>query len=71
MASVAVAPEFRGTEVAGELFRLFEQRAKELHASRLELSVMESNDRAIAFYKKVGWHVAGHDRRNVVFEKMV
>ena len=71
LASVAVDPEFRGTEVAADLFRLFEQHARKLRANRLELSVRKSNARAVAFYKKAGWRAAGYEGRNLVFEKML
>lgn len=71
LASVAVDPEFRGTDVAGDLFRLFEQHARKLRAVRLELSVRKSNARAVAFYKNAGWRAAGHEGRNLVFEKML
>jgi ribosomal protein S18 acetylase RimI-like enzyme len=71
LASVAVHPDFRGSGVAVELFRLFEERARRLGVRRVELSVLASNARAIAFYKKVGWQVTRYDEGYVVFEKML
>jgi ubiquinone/menaquinone biosynthesis C-methylase UbiE/ribosomal protein S18 acetylase RimI-like enzyme len=71
LASVAVHPDFRGKGVAVRLFQLFEERAGRLGVRRIELSVLASSARAIAFYKKVGWQVARHDRDYVVFEKML
>lgn len=71
LASVAVHPDFRGKGVAVELFRLFEEYAKRLGVRKAELSVLASNARAIAFYKKVGWHIASYDEDYVVFEKML
>ncbi len=71
LASVAVSPRFRGSGAAAELFGLFEHRAKQLGARVVELSVLQSNARAIAFYRKVGWEATGCDGRNLVFRKVL
>ncbi len=71
LASVAVHPDFRGSGVAVELFRLFEERATRVGVRKAELSVLASSARAMAFYKKVGWWVARCDGDYVVFEKML
>lgn len=61
--NVAVATEYRGTGVARQLMDALMEagRAKEIHT--LILEVRMSNERAIHFYEKCGFSIAGI-RRN-------
>ena len=54
---IAVAPEFWGSNVAGLLL----DAAKRISPARLDLLVNTDNARAIAFYEKHGFAMAGDD----------
>lgn len=51
----AIAPDYRGTEISKKLFQLHEHTAIENHCRQLFLEVIAGNDRAIKFYKKMGY----------------
>lgn len=51
----AIAPNYRGTEISKNLFELHEQLAIKNHCKQLFLEVIVGNDRAINFYKKMGY----------------
>lgn len=51
----AISPDYRGTEISKKLFQLHEQTAIENHCRQLFLEVIVCNDRAIKFYKKMGY----------------
>lgn len=52
---VFVAPEFRGTGLAGQLFDFVEQIARDRGCCKLTLEVLEGNQRARAAYTKFGF----------------
>jgi putative acetyltransferase len=54
---IVVAPEFWGSNVATMLL----DEAKRLSSARLDLLVNKDNTRAIAFYEKHGFAMAGED----------
>ncbi len=52
---MSVIPEARGTGIAKTLMEHHIQKAKEIGCRQLFLEVIDGNDRAIAFYKKMGY----------------
>lgn len=52
---VFVAPEYRGTGLAGQLFEFVEQIARARDCCKLTLEVLEGNRRAQAAYAKFGF----------------
>ncbi len=54
-----VSPKYRGKGIAEELQKSIELEARKMSISLLTLSTWETNERAIAFYKKVGFNVYG------------
>ena len=59
MTSFWVAPEARGQGVADALVTFLVNWAASQEFSMLEADVVEDNHRAIAFYKRVGFHETG------------
>jgi len=57
--SICVLPDYEGTGVSGELIESFQLACKAQGYERLDLSVLEQNSHAVAFYKKHGWHQSG------------
>ncbi|HMM19145.1 MAG TPA: GNAT family N-acetyltransferase [Selenomonadales bacterium] len=53
--TLAVDPEYRGTGVARKLFELHKQEAVSQGCRQLFLEVLTGNDRAIQFYRKLGY----------------
>ncbi|MED0989459.1 GNAT family N-acetyltransferase [Bacillus nitratireducens] len=53
--TLAVHPEFRGIGVSQKLFELHKEEAKQNKCKQLFLEVIVGNDRAIQFYKKLGY----------------
>jgi ribosomal protein S18 acetylase RimI-like enzyme len=53
--SISVIPEMRGTGVASDLIRRFEEACAERGEARVGLSVYADNEGAIRFYEKSGW----------------
>jgi len=54
--ALCVVPQYRGLGVSKALFELHRQLAQDLGCKQLFLEVIVGNDRAISFYKKVGYH---------------
>ncbi|WDV46459.1 GNAT family N-acetyltransferase [Clostridiaceae bacterium M8S5] len=52
---MSVIPEHRGTGVAKSLMKLHEKAARKINCKQLFLEVLKGNDRAISFYKKLGY----------------
>lgn len=52
---MAVIPEERGSGIATKLFELHEDLARNIGCKQLFLEVIDFNDRAINFYKKMGY----------------
>ena len=59
--SICVLQGYRGHGVAVELVHQFEKRVVESGKKDLTLAVYQDNERAIAFYKKMGYEIAGED----------
>lgn len=55
--AIGVKPEFRGTGLAENLLERFCGQVRAEGAAMINLSVFQSNSRAIAFYKKCGWQL--------------
>jgi ribosomal protein S18 acetylase RimI-like enzyme len=53
--SIGVIPERRGSGIAADLIRRFEDACAARGETRVGLSVLADNDRAIRFYEKSGW----------------
>jgi len=53
--ALCVVPEYRGLGVSKGLFELHRRLATELGCRQLYLEVIVGNDRAISFYKKIGY----------------
>lgn len=58
-----VAPEYRGTGLADDLVARAVQHAREDGAEQLTLEVAADNDRALAYYEKLGFDVARYRMR--------
>ncbi len=56
---IVTLPEFQGKGVAKKLYKHVEEFAKIVKAQKLVLSVQKKNDRANAFYKKMGMKIVG------------
>jgi RimJ/RimL family protein N-acetyltransferase len=56
---IGVRQTFHGKNVGTSLMKKAESWAKEINIQRIELTVVENNDRAIALYKKMGYSTEG------------
>lgn len=56
---VGVRKAYYGKSVGSSLMAKAESWAQEVGISRLELTVVEENDRAISLYKKMGYEIEG------------
>jgi ribosomal protein S18 acetylase RimI-like enzyme len=65
--SICVPPDFEGTGVAGRLIESFQLACKAKGYRRLTLSVEKENSRAVAFYKKHGWHQSSISGESIRF----
>jgi ribosomal protein S18 acetylase RimI-like enzyme len=54
-AGTGVIPEYRGREVAKELFAFVVERLREISVSQYLLEVLTSNARAVSLYRKLGF----------------
>ena len=59
--SICVLSEYRGQGISIELLRQFENRVAASGKKDITLAVYQNNGRAIAFYQKVGYAIAGED----------
>ena len=53
--ALCIHPEYRGTEVSKRLYELHKEVAIETSCKQMFLEVIAGNDRAISFYKKMGY----------------
>jgi len=67
--SIAVLPAVRGRGASVKMMAFFEERLRERKVREVGLSVNSDNERAIAFYKKTGWRVAGQEAGSTEFVK--
>jgi len=63
-----VAPEYRGTGLADDLVARAVQQAREDGAEELSLDVAADNERALAYYEKLGFEVGKYRMRVPVDE---
>ena len=63
--SICVLPDYKGTDVAGKLIESFQLACTAEGYQRLTLSVLKQNSRAVAFYKKHGWHQSGKSGESI------
>jgi len=59
--SICVLSSYRGHGVSVELVNQFENRVSAAGKKDITLAVYKDNERAIAFYKKMGYSIAGED----------
>lgn len=59
--SICVLSDYRGQGVSVELVNQFENRVSSAGKKDITLAVYKDNERAIAFYKKMGYSIAGED----------
>ncbi len=62
---IGILQGFAGQGIGTQLFQTLEHWARQHHLTRLELTVMVHNERAIALYKKCGFEIEGR-RRNAI-----
>ena len=55
--TLCILPEYRGQQVADQLFELFLQNAKQANCERISLEVLADNHRAIRFYEKMDFAI--------------
>lgn len=66
---ISVLEKEKGLGLANQLMDKAKSTAKQLDVERIELIVDKENDRAIAFYKKVGFSYAkDHGKKRLVYE---
>jgi len=65
--SLCVLPDYKGTGVGGKLIESFKLACADEGYKRLTLSVVSENTRAMAFYKKHGWHRSGKSGASIKF----
>ena len=65
---IAVLAEYRGQGVGQALLHAALNKAKEIGLTRIELTVREKNESAIALYKKFGFEIEGLHRNAVQIE---
>lgn len=68
--TIAVAPDFQGQGVGKAIFLQLLDTVEQHHPDilRVELVAQESNQRAIAFYKKIGFVEEGRFERRILLE---
>jgi ribosomal protein S18 acetylase RimI-like enzyme len=62
---IGVHPDYRGAGVFELLMKNFEEESRKRGAAKITLSVKASNARAIAAYKKSGWQIASHTKKDM------
>lgn len=55
--TLCILPEYRGQQVADQLFELFLQNARQANCERISLEVLADNHRAIRFYEKMDFAI--------------
>jgi ribosomal protein S18 acetylase RimI-like enzyme len=66
---MAVAADYRGTAVSPMMSQAFEDALRRAGHKRVGLSILPHNERAIGFFKKIGWQVVHASDAGVWFEK--
>ncbi len=60
--AIGLLPEFRGKGIGRRLMQVVIEKAKMQGLTRIELTVREENENAIALYKKLGFEIEGLKR---------
>lgn len=55
VADLYVRPEFQGRGIGKSLMEIAEEHARALGASNIDLKILGSNERALAFYRSLGY----------------
>lgn len=63
--SIMVIQKYWGKGIANKMMRIMEQSAKKIGIHRIEAEVMTENNRALAFYKKLGYEVEGTRKQSL------
>lgn len=71
IATVGVLPEYRGNGFAEILLKEAELFSKQQDKVKLHLCVKDFNDSAIRAYKKAGWTITSHGKKNFQLDKVV
>lgn len=69
--SICVLPEYRGSGAAAPLINQFEEGPAERSIYTYYLSVYKTNDRAKAFYEKMGFQVFHEGGDSIKYKKTV
>ena len=72
LTSIGVLPSLRGSGLSSQAVEAFEEQAHERGYRRVRASTGLDNERAIAFYRKIGWSVEGvwPDHNRIDFERV-
>lgn len=62
---VGILEQYRGTGIGTKLFQQLDEWANEKKIHRLELTVINRNDSAIALYRKMGFEIEGTKKHSV------
>jgi RimJ/RimL family protein N-acetyltransferase len=65
---IGVLKKYHGKGVSQLLFNAFKESCMSRSIHRIELTVMENNQRAISFYKKMGFVAEGLRRQSLLIE---
>lgn len=61
---IGVDVKFQGNGIGNQLLQYVKRDSKRLKMQRIELRVNKSNDKAIAFYERNGFHIMGDEIDN-------
>lgn len=67
--SIGVLPQFQGKGISTKMMASLHEQLQEEQIQSVGLSVIKGNDRAIHFYKKMGWHIEKTEKQTVYFVK--
>ena len=65
---IGVLKDYRGKEIGSKLFEELEKWALENTITRLELTVMTHNERALRLYKKMGFKIEGLKEKSLIVD---
>lgn len=67
--SICIGEEqYRGKGVGKYAMKFIEEKSKELNNNRIELGVFEYNEKAIEFYKKIGYKEIGRNKDFIYYQ---
>ena len=68
---IGVLPQKRGTGIAQELLKEFENKSRHLQQTELILSVRKDNGRALKAYNNYGWFIKEEHDKTFVLQKII